>query len=179
MKSLTFTEHQGRFYKEAFDSHPDDVALEKYLIGENIPHIGDMNELNQWYEQTNYKRRRAIEMSKQARFERSIAIVKRLSNISQLLKWHEIENNCGEFLMFSQIQKKIQYLAKLKIFIGKYDQQQTEDIFEEIKKCMPEFEKFNVFTVKPYNFYDLSFDGMIFHHAWDKNIFHANIEIAE
>lgn len=146
--------------------------LESYMLENKITHIGDYAELENWYKQTNYQRSRAIEMPSPERTARSLAIL-RLADINQLLDWHKAESTIGYFLPLWATEVK-----------GMRDKIKLSDIeynhfSRNIGKFTPKYSEFthNTYShnIPPYFIYDLNFDGMTFHHSWDKNLFHHSM----
>jgi hypothetical protein len=159
--NITMPEEPANYYAE---SDPAEFRLESYLISKNIKEIGDRNAMLAWYEKTNYKRCRQIEMSDAERIFRTRLILKTIDE-EKLINWHNNEEKAAQFL-YPDLFKKKDETETLNITPIEFRKIVTYQNY-----CRPVNQKFHGFDIPPYFIYDLDFDGFKFHREWDKKIF--------
>ena len=107
----------------------------------------------------------SIDLTIDDRAYRSL-IMTRLAE-DQIESLHEYELNVIRFYLLSSMWE-IEKAIKVKIDKHKLDLNQRQAVIEFSESCRPEPKKFNGVSVPSYFPLDNTFDGMLYHHDWDR-----------
>lgn len=164
----------GHFYKAETSSG----KLERYLINKGIPWIGDIDlrtkthKIKEGHEKGEV-RPGGLDLNPRERAERTL-FIKKLSR-EGLAKAQDYEARfLTRFLTFDEISRIIKEPASNPESIP---QKQYESLIEFNNQHRPPNTKtFETFPVPAYFLYDVEFDGMIYHHAWDRLVYDQYLE---
>ena len=162
--------------------YPSDTPagrVETYLLERKIADIGKPAPIRYWSKKWESEEiiPPGIDMDKDSRAMRTL-FVKKLGSDEQLATWHKMELDHGYWLEFFQIKK---YLEKIGGFKAEIKTKNWDAAVEQVTKFnderRPSTWEFSGMRVPPYFIYDLSFNGMPYHHAWDKNVRIATLNL--
>ena len=140
--------------------------IAQYMRSKNIYNIGDINSVSKAIIKSGDQRCASVDLIREDRAIRSLTITK-LQDID-LDKLHEYELNKMDRLLFgSEIQKVIKSFIK---WDHKIEPHQMEYLIVFQDEHRPEPKKFHGISIPAYFPLDNTFDGMIYHHQWDRVI---------
>ena len=146
--------------------------LERQLLADGLDSIGNEKYREKFKSSNEELRYALLSMPDNERAWRSIWVNK--LKLDQLETLHERENQMTRFLISFEVEKWL----KVELDCPKLTEKQWEVVIQKNKDFRPMLDRrYKQFSIPPYFIYDNEFDGMEYHHAWDKNAFGKQIQI--
>lgn len=156
------------------DNYPDAYRhIVKAMKGAGLSEIGDptYREKDEFRDEEGEIRAASVDIDKLDRIARTLTVVH--MSRDQVAELHKREVKAGRFL------GQIKDMFHLKFGYTQMGEEVVKSVTEFQDKCRPKCSEFRGISIPPYFPPDFEFDGMIYHHSWDKGIWfqRANIYI--